>query len=67
MNRRGRPERDLRIEIVVPEFRGPRRQVGNARLHADAVPDFEPADAGADFDDSARGLVPQHHGRLDDE
>ena len=67
VNRRGRPEAHLRIEIVVAAARSTGTPVRNARLHAHAVARFQTGDVAADRDHHARALVAEHHRRADDE
>ena len=44
-----------------------RAEVGNARLHADAIADLEMADLGTDGRHDARGFMTEHHRLVDDE
>lgn len=64
---RGRGKSHVRAEVILALFAADTHAAGHAGLHGDGVAYFQGGDLVADGVNDTRGLVAEHHGRLDDE
>lgn len=64
MDRRRRPKRHSRVDIVKAKTTGARIRVRNSGLHAHAIPCLEMRHVLTGFDDDASRLMPEYHRRI---